>query len=122
MKPSLPQGTRDFGPEVVRKRQYILNTIKTEFELYGFQPLETPAMENLETLMGKYGEEGDKLIFRILDSGNPFSKEFFQELGNYLKRQYEIIKFNKENVEGFENTENPFAEPFWTLSPEFLEF
>lgn len=76
MKPSLPQGTRDFGPDVVRKRQYILNTIKSVFELYGFQPLETPAMENLETLMGKYGEEGDKLIFKILNNGldNP-SKE-----------------------------------------------
>jgi histidyl-tRNA synthetase len=69
MKPSLPQGTRDFGPETVRKRQYILNTIRTVFELYGFQPLETPAMENLETLMGKYGEEGDKLIFKILNNG-----------------------------------------------------
>jgi histidyl-tRNA synthetase len=75
-KPSLPQGTRDFGPDVVRKRQYILNTIKSVFELYGFQPLETPAMENIETLMGKYGEEGDKLIFKILNNGldNP-SKE-----------------------------------------------
>jgi histidyl-tRNA synthetase len=68
-KPSLPQGTRDFGPDVVRKRQYILNTIRNVFELYGFQPLETPAMENLETLMGKYGEEGDKLIFKILNNG-----------------------------------------------------
>lgn len=65
----LPQGTRDFGPDVVRKRNYILNTIKNVFELYGFQPLETPAMENLETLMGKYGEEGDKLIFKILNNG-----------------------------------------------------
>ncbi len=68
-KPSLPQGTRDFGPDVVRKRNYILNTIRNIFELYGFQPLETPAMENLETLMGKYGEEGDKLIFKILNNG-----------------------------------------------------
>jgi histidyl-tRNA synthetase len=68
-KPSLPQGTRDFGPDVVRKRQYILNTIRFVFELYGFQPLETPAMENLETLMGKYGDEGDKLIFKILNNG-----------------------------------------------------
>jgi histidyl-tRNA synthetase len=68
-KPSLPQGTRDFGPEVVRKRQYIFNTIRTVFELYGFQPIETPAMENIETLMGKYGEEGDKLIFKILNNG-----------------------------------------------------
>src|ERR1043165_3109538 len=66
---SLPQGTRDFGPDVVRKRNYILNTIRNVFELYGFQPLETPAMENLETLMGKYGEEGDKLIFKILNNG-----------------------------------------------------
>lgn len=69
MKASLPQGTRDFGPDVVRKRQYILDTIKSVFELYGFQPLETPAMENLETLMDKYGEEGDKLIFKILNNG-----------------------------------------------------
>jgi len=69
MKPFLPQGTRDFGPDVVRRRQYILNTIKSVFELYGFQPLETPAMENLDTLMGKYGEEGDKLIFKILNNG-----------------------------------------------------
>src|SRR6187551_560216 len=68
-KPSLPQGTRDFGPEVVRKRNYIFNTIRNVFELYGFQPLETPAMENLETLIGKYGEEGDKLIFKILNNG-----------------------------------------------------
>lgn len=66
---SIPQGTRDFGPEVVRKRNYIFNTIRNVFELYGFQPLETPAMENLETLMGKYGEEGDKLIFKILNNG-----------------------------------------------------
>lgn len=66
---SLPQGTRDFGPEVVRKRNYIIQTIKDVFEIYGFQPLETPAMENLETLMGKYGEEGDKLIFKILNNG-----------------------------------------------------
>jgi len=75
-KPSIPQGTRDFGPETVRKRNYIFLTIKNVFELYGFQPLETPAMENLETLMGKYGEEGDKLIFKILNNGldNP-SKE-----------------------------------------------
>jgi histidyl-tRNA synthetase len=68
-KASLPQGTRDFGPDVVRKRQYILDSCRRVFELYGFQPLETPAMENLDTLMGKYGDEGDKLIFRILNNG-----------------------------------------------------
>jgi histidyl-tRNA synthetase len=85
MKPSLPQGTRDFGPEVVRKRQYILATIKRVFELYGFQPLETPAMENLETLMGKYGEEGDKLIFKILNNG----------LDNPAKHQQATEEFEK---------------------------
>lgn len=69
MKPSLPQGMRDFSPEIVRKRQYILNTIKKVFELYGYQPLETPAMENLQTLTGKYGEEGDRLIFKVLNNG-----------------------------------------------------
>src|SRR5437868_15486830 len=68
-KPSLPQGTRDFGPDIVKRRTYIFNTIRSVFELYGFQPLETPAMENLETLMGKYGEEGDRLIFKILNNG-----------------------------------------------------
>jgi histidyl-tRNA synthetase len=76
-KPSLPQGTRDFSAAVVHKRSYILHTIQKVFELYGFQPLETPAMENLETLMGKYGEEGDKLIFKILNNGldNPAKQE-----------------------------------------------
>lgn len=69
MKPTIPQGTRDFGADTVGKRNYIFSTIKAVFELYGFQPLETPAMENLETLMGKYGEEGDKLIFKILNNG-----------------------------------------------------
>ncbi len=68
-KPSLPQGTRDFAAATIYKRQYILHTIKAVFELYGFEPLETPALENLETLQGKYGEEGDKLIFKILNNG-----------------------------------------------------
>lgn len=68
-KPSIPQGTRDFSAETIYKRNFILNSIRSEFELYGFQPLETPAMENLDTLMGKYGEEGDKLIFKILNNG-----------------------------------------------------
>ncbi|WP_118950763.1 histidine--tRNA ligase [Taibaiella helva] len=69
MKPSIPQGTRDFSPADVRRRQYILQTIRGVFELYGYQPLETPSMENLSTLMGKYGEEGDRLIFKILNNG-----------------------------------------------------
>lgn len=69
MKPSLVQGTRDFGPETVRKRAVIFDAIRSVFELYGFQPLETPALENVDTLLGKYGEEGDKLIFKILNNG-----------------------------------------------------
>ena len=69
MKPGLPQGTRDFSADIVRKRNYIFNNIKEVFELYGFQPLETPAFENLTTLMGKYGDEGDKLIFKIMNNG-----------------------------------------------------
>lgn len=68
-QPHLPQGTRDFSAAVVQKRQYIFQTIRSVFELYGFQPLETPAMENLDTLLGKYGDEGDQLIFRILNNG-----------------------------------------------------
>src|ERR671913_584972 len=68
-KPGIPQGTRDFSAETIRKRNFILDHIKAVFELYGFQPLETPAMENLDTLMGKYGEEGDKLIFKVLNNG-----------------------------------------------------
>ncbi len=69
MKPTLPQGTRDFLPQTVYKRNFIFQTIRSQFELFGFEPLETPAFENLETLMGKYGDEGDKLIFKILNNG-----------------------------------------------------
>lgn len=69
-KPSIPKGTRDFGPVEMAKRNYIFNTIKEVYALYGFQQIETPAMENLSTLMGKYGEEGDKLLFKILNSGD----------------------------------------------------
>ena len=68
-KPTLPQGTRDFSAQTIYKRNFILNSIKETFLLYGFEPLETPALENLETLMGKYGDEGDKLIFKILNNG-----------------------------------------------------
>ena len=73
-KPSIPKGTRDFGPQEVAKRKYILNTIEKVFIKYGFMPIETPTMENLSTLTGKYGDEGDKLLFRILDSGETFEK------------------------------------------------
>lgn len=73
-KPSIPKGTRDFSPMEMAKRNYILNTIKEVYALYGFQQIETPAMETLQTLMGKYGEEGDKLLFKILNSGDFMSK------------------------------------------------
>ena len=69
-KPSIPKGTRDFSPVEMMRRTYIFDTVKSVFRLYGFSPLETPAMENLSTLMGKYGEEGDKLLFKILNSGD----------------------------------------------------
>jgi histidyl-tRNA synthetase len=77
-KPSIPEGTRDFGPEQVRKRGYIFNTVRDVFAKFGFQPLETPAMENLSTLTGKYGEEGDKLLFKILNNGD-YLKDANQE-------------------------------------------
>ena len=73
-KPSIPNGTRDFGPVEMAKRNYIFNTIRSVYELYGFQQIETPAQETLQTLMGKYGEEGDKLLFKILNSGDYLSK------------------------------------------------
>ncbi len=73
-KPSIPKGTRDFSPAEVARRNYIIQTIKKHFEVYGFQPIETPSFENSDTLMGKYGEEGDRLIFKILNSGDFISK------------------------------------------------
>ncbi|MBC7389756.1 MAG: ATP phosphoribosyltransferase regulatory subunit, partial [Opitutaceae bacterium] len=69
-KPSLPKGTRDFGPEKMLKRLHIIDTIRKVFQLHGFLPIETPALENLSVLSGKYGDEGDQLMFKILNSGN----------------------------------------------------
>lgn len=79
-KPGIPKGTRDFSPEEMSKRNYIFNTIKSVYALYGFQQIETPAMETLQTLMGKYGEEGDRLLFKILNSGDYLSKISDEEL------------------------------------------
>jgi histidyl-tRNA synthetase len=79
-KPSIPKGTRDFSTDEMLKREYIFDTIKSVFRLYGYQPIETPAMENLTTLLGKYGEEGDKLLFRVLNSGDFLSGVSDQEL------------------------------------------
>ena len=79
-KPSIPKGTRDFSPLEMTKRNYIFNTISDVFRLFGFEPIETPAMENLSTLMGKYGEEGDKLLFKVLNSGDFLSNTNDEEL------------------------------------------
>ncbi|HYD91875.1 MAG TPA: ATP phosphoribosyltransferase regulatory subunit, partial [Flavobacterium sp.] len=85
IKPSIPKGTRDFSSEEVQRRNFIFSTIRKVFELYGFQPIETPAMENLETLTGKYGEEGDKLLFRVLNAG-----EYLKDVPEHLlnKKDY----------------------------------
>jgi len=86
-KPSIPKGTRDFSPEQVAKRKYILNTIEKVFIKYGFMPIETPTMENLSTLEGKYGDEGDKLLFRVLDSG-----DYWGDLSKDLMYLYESLR------------------------------
>ncbi len=80
-KPSIPKGMRDFSPEEMAKRNYIFDTIRSVYALYGFQQIETPAMETLHTLMGKYGEEGDKLLFKVLNSGDYLNKITDEELG-----------------------------------------
>ena len=86
-KPNIPKGTRDFSPEEMAKRNYIFDTLRSVYALYGFQQIETPAMETLQTLMGKYGEEGDKLLFKVLNSGDYFGKITDEELlgRNHLK-------------------------------------
>jgi histidyl-tRNA synthetase len=88
-KPSIPKGTRDFSPEQVAKRKYILSTIEKVFVKYGFMPIETPTMENLSTLEGKYGDEGDKLLFRILNSGDAF-KEIKEKNGDQQISNFEF--------------------------------
>ena len=100
MKPSIPKGTRDFSPAEVAKRQYIIQKMRTHFEKFGFQPIETPSFENSETLMGKYGEEGDRLIFKILNSGNFF--------------------FNKKKIELPESIESLQVNSAETISVEEL--
>jgi histidyl-tRNA synthetase len=85
MKPSIPRGTRDFGPAEMQKRQYIFNILKTNFQLFGYAPIETPTMENITTLTGKYGEEGDQLIFKVLNSRIHESKDDKKEV---LKKEF----------------------------------
>ena len=92
MKPSTPKGTRDFLPGVVRRRNYIFDTIRSVYEQYGFEPIETPAMENLETLTGKYGEEGDRLIFKILARGEKLNKALANS--NETKLAEEALRYD----------------------------
>src|ERR1700761_2452716 len=85
IKPSTPKGTRDFSPTEMVRRNFIFDTIKSVFRKYGYQQIETPAMENLSTLMGKYGDEGDKLIFKILNSGNFLNETEIKKLEERIK-------------------------------------
>src|SRR5260221_9470819 len=101
-KVSLPKGTRDFGPAQMAKRQFIIDSIKKVFQNYGFQPLETPAMENLSTLTGKYGDEGDKLLFKVLDSG-----EYYETAKSNLE------KTSTPNIEI--SLLDPLCETLWNL-------
>lgn len=91
-KPSIPKGTRDFGPEEVQKRQYIINILRKHFETFGFQPIETPSFENVETLTGKYGDEGDRLIFKILPRGEKLNKA--QQQGNVEQVVEEALRYD----------------------------
>ncbi len=92
INPSLPKGTRDFGPDDMRKREYLFNIFKDVFSLFGFNSIQTPAMENMEVLNGKYGDEGDKLIYRLLDSGNFIKKVEKIEYKDYISLRSKISK------------------------------
>ena len=96
MKPSIPRGTRDFGPAEMQKRQYILNLLRRNFELFGFAPIETPAMENISTLTGKYGEEGDQLIFKILNSRIHEAKDADKDL---MRKEFENSLQSSRNTD-----------------------
>ncbi|MGO3154105.1 MAG: histidine--tRNA ligase [Mesonia sp.] len=114
-KPTIPKGTRDFSPEEVSKRNYIFSSIKHQFQQFGFQPIETPSFENSDTLMGKYGEEGDRLIFKILNSGDFLRKSedllrykvYLDEVLNY---EYFFEKYNDniKSLKGLESSKNYF--------------
>ena len=114
-KPSIPKGTRDFSPAEVAKRNYIFSTIKTNFEKFGFQPIETPSFENSETLMGKYGEEGDRLIFKILNSGDYFEEKVSFNIKLYKKLNKLILKTSKSTI-------RRIYEKYKNESLEFVDF
>jgi len=124
IKPTIPSGTRDFSPEEVYKRRFIFNTIRSVFEKYGYQPIETPTMENRDTLEGKYGDEGDKLLFRVLNSGDFFEKnqqEFYQFISMQIRildqlkiPLKEYLRRSKEEIE----SENRIREQLGIKTPE----
>ena len=123
-KPSIPKGTRDFSPTEVAKRNYIISIMRNHFEKFGYQPIETPSFENSDTLMGKYGEEGDRLIFKILNSGDYFtdlrdniilSGKFSVHFFEILDGIGVIIKLNKEFKE-FEETISLFLKIYSGLN------
>jgi len=120
-KPSIPKGTRDFNAEEVAKRTYIIETIKEQFQLYGFQPIETPSFENSETLMGKYGDEGDRLIFKILESGDYLNKAEEENIESsisiyltfsYIFKDLLYFMFDKLDESGFDFSEKSNLEKF----------
>ena len=118
-KPSIPKGTRDFSPEEMAKRNYIFNTIREVFHLFGFQQIETPAMENLSTLMGKYGEEGDKLLFKVLNSG-----DFLADLYDLPGAKDIVSVEGKVEFDGvfFRYSDETDAKSgTWTVSSDFSE-
>src|SRR5579864_506062 len=116
VKPSVPKGTRDFSPAEMAKRNYIFDTIKSVFRKYGYQQIETPAMENLSTLMGKYGDEGDKLIFKILDSGDFIAsvKEDYDSIdiviSTMIDAAYKVSKIPGNYVSYWEQLAKEFEE------------
>ncbi|MGM0581409.1 MAG: histidine--tRNA ligase [Bacteroidota bacterium] len=145
-KPSIPKGTRDFGPAEMAKRHYILDTIKKVYQKYGYAPIETPAMENLSVLQGKYGDEGDQLLFKILDSGDFFEKNknkinqklinhigtyikdyvfsFYRYIneGNYSEQEYFDVFISREFEIYFLQNESSFTKLSEYLKEEILAF
>ena len=114
INPSLPKGTRDFGPEVMKKRNYVFNIFRKTFSLFGFNSIETPSLENIEILNGKYGDEGDKLIFRILNSG-----EFLKKVETIVRDSNSLL-IADEGMTGFGRCGDLFASKFSEISPDLM--
>ena len=105
-KPSIPKGTRDFSPSEIRRRNFIFDIIKLKFEKFGFSPIETPSMEKLSTLTGKYGSEGDQLLFKVLKRGAKFDKAFAESNIENVKefnRRQDLIEAGFESEAGFDS-------------------